>query len=105
MRGDEPIHALPNLGLASERMLARAGIASARELRSIGAVEAFLKVEETGERPSFNLLWALEGALGGRHWAHVARTERARLFNELDAMRALRAFDRESPSDRRFARP
>ena len=87
MSRDDPLHALPNLGRASERMLARAGIVSAGALRRIGSVEAFLRVEEAGGRPSLNLLYALEGALGSRHWTHVSRTERSRLLTELEALR------------------
>ena len=66
MSRDDSLHALPNLGRASERMLARAGIVSAGALRRIGSVEAFLRVEEAGGRPSLNLLYALESALGNR---------------------------------------
>ena len=90
MSRDEPVHALPNLGRASERMLARAGIVSAGELRRLGAVEAFLRVEEAGGRPSLNLLYALEGALGSRHWTRVSRTERSRLLTGLEALREQR---------------
>ena len=88
---DDPIRALPNLGPASERMLARAGITTAGELRRIGAVEAYVRAEEAGERPSLNLLYALEGALRARHWTRVSRTERVRLLTELEALRELRA--------------
>ena len=98
MSRDDSLHALPNLGRASERMLARAGIVSAGALRRIGSVEAFLRVEEAaflrveeaGGRPSLNLLYALEGALGSRHWTHVSRTERSRLLTELEALREQR---------------
>ena len=90
MSRDDSLHALPNLGRASERMLARAGIVSAGALRRIGSVEAFLRVEEAGGHPSLNLLYALEGALGSRHWTHVSRTERSRLLTELEALREQR---------------
>ena len=90
MSRDAPIRALPNLGRVSERMLARAGIVSAGALRRIGPVEAFLRVEEAGGRPSLNLLYALEGALGGRHWTCISRTERSRLLTELEALREQR---------------
>ena len=90
MSRDEPIRVLPNLGRASERLLARAGIVSVGALRRIGSAEAFLRVEEAGGRPSLNLLYALEGALGGRHWTRVSRTERSRLLTELEALREQR---------------
>jgi len=90
MNPDVPINTLPNLGPASGRMLAHAGITGIDDLRRIGAVEAFLRVEEVGQRPSLNLLYALEGALRACHWTRISRTERTRLLTELEALRELR---------------
>jgi len=81
------IRDLRNLGPASGRMLERAGIRDIERLRALGAVAAFLAVERAGAPASLNLLYALEGALTGRHWVEVKRTERGRLLIELDAAR------------------
>jgi DNA transformation protein len=78
------IEELQGLGPASAAMLSRAGIATAEALRALGAVQAFAAVKRAGEPASLNLLWALEGALTGRHWRDVARTERTRLLLALD---------------------
>ena len=50
-----------------------------------------MRAEEAGERPSLNLLYALEGAIRARHWTRVSRNERTRLLTELEALRELRA--------------
>lgn len=75
---------LPGLGPASVRMLAAAGLHDVSSLRRAGAVAAFHAVRRADRRASLNLLWALEGALSGRAWQEVARTERMRLLLALD---------------------
>ncbi|WP_312265883.1 TfoX/Sxy family DNA transformation protein [Neisseria sp.] len=47
---------LRNLGAKSTEMLAKAGICTAQELRQLGAVQAYLRVIESGSKPSLNLL-------------------------------------------------
>lgn len=102
----QPLAALPNLGPASARMLAAAGIVSVAQLRELGAVGAYLRVRHAGGRASLNLLWALEGALTGRPWQDVARRDGVGLRMALeDAERtgeavAPTAADRRPPSGR-----
>ncbi|HPT50032.1 MAG TPA: TfoX/Sxy family protein [Accumulibacter sp.] len=79
------IDELPNLGPKSRAMLAQAGIVSVGQLRALGAVAAFVKVRACcGGKASLNFLWALEGALSGRPWQEVARSQRASLLLALD---------------------
>ena len=75
---------LPGLGPKSRAMLAAAGIATIDDLRRLGAVAAFARVRDGDPRASLNLLWALEGALGGLHWCDVARTHRTSLLLALE---------------------
>lgn len=75
---------LPNLGKKSQAMLAQAGIVTARQLRELGAVAAFIQVKRCSNGASLNLLWAIEGALSGRHWQDVAKHDRLRLLLELE---------------------
>lgn len=82
--GAPAIAGLRNLGPASAAMLADAGIASVAALRKLGAVGAWRRVRARHPRASLNLLWALEGALTGRDWQSVARTERTRLLLAID---------------------
>jgi DNA transformation protein and related proteins len=64
----------------------RALIATAEDLRLASSIQAFVAVKRTSQSASLNLLWALEGALTGRHWKDVARIERTRLLIALDEL-------------------
>jgi len=75
---------LLNLGPKSQQMLAQAGIHTIEQLRELGAVRAYVRVKLTGANSSLNLLWAMEGALSGRHWQEVAQHDRLRLLLELE---------------------
>ena len=66
-------------------MLAAIGIHSNADLASRGAVAAYAELKAAGVPASLNLLWAMEGALTGRHWRDVSRDDRLRLLLELEA--------------------
>ncbi|MBU1215400.1 MAG: TfoX/Sxy family protein [Gammaproteobacteria bacterium] len=74
---------LPNFGPKSQQMLAQAGIHTVEQLRQLGAVRAYLQVKRSGNA-SLNLLWAMEGALKGRHWQEVAKHDRLSLLMQLE---------------------
>jgi hypothetical protein len=78
------IRDLPNFGTKSQAMLAQAGFASLEQLRELGSVAAYLRVKQSGAACSLNLLWAIEGAISGRHWQEVAKQDRLRLLLELE---------------------
>jgi DNA transformation protein len=80
----DSLQELKNLGPASIRMLQAAGIKTAADLRRLGSVGAFLAVREVGQRPTMNLLWALEGALREEHWAKLSEKVRAKVLKEID---------------------
>ncbi|MDH2917365.1 MAG: TfoX/Sxy family protein [Gallionella sp.] len=75
---------LPNFGPKSQQMLEQAGIKTVEQLRELGAVRAFVQIKRSGAASSLNLLWAMEGALSGRHWQMVAKHDRLRLLLELE---------------------
>ncbi len=75
---------LANLGPKSQQMLLAAGITTYQELCALGAVNAYLRVKNSGVNASLNLLWALEGAISGEHWQVVARDHRTSLLMALD---------------------
>lgn len=75
---------LPNFGPKSQQMLAQAGIHTLEQLRGLGAVRAYVQVKRCGLNSRLNLLWAMEGALSGRHWREVAKNDRLRLLLELE---------------------
>ncbi|MFH2135476.1 MAG: TfoX/Sxy family protein [Pseudomonadota bacterium] len=77
---------LPNFGPKSQQMLAQAGIHTIEQLQELGSVRAYVQVKRSGNNASLNLLWAMEGALTGRHWQDVARNDRLSLLMQLEDM-------------------
>lgn len=84
VKGDLPLSDLPNLGPKSAALLARAGITNLDQLRNVGAIAAYVMAKRAGGNVSLNLLWALEGALTGRHWREVAKHDRTSLLLALE---------------------
>ena len=80
-----PVEGLPNLGPASARWLQAVGIDTRGGLFAAGSVAAFLKVRAAGFRPSLNLLYALEGAITGTHWAELPAEAKVRLNRAVTA--------------------
>ena len=80
---------LPNLGPKSKEMLAVANIKTVAQLRRLGSVAAYAQVKQKVSKASFNLLWALEGALTGLPWQTVAREHRTSLLLALEQQQAL----------------
>ncbi|MDD3413869.1 MAG: TfoX/Sxy family protein [Lachnospiraceae bacterium] len=56
---------LPNIGTEVERQLNEVGITTIEELESIGAEQAWLKIQEIDESACIHRLLALEGAIQG----------------------------------------
>ena len=81
---------LKGLGPKSEKCLNEIGINSKNDLADIGPVKAFIKLRnQCSTKPSLNFLYAMVGALEGKHWAKVARSEKSRLLVELDGYQEL----------------
>jgi DNA transformation protein len=75
---------LPNLRLATERMLKKAGIESVEQLEQEGALSAYKAIRDShSAKVSIELLWALEGAINGTHWSVVPQSRREELKNAL----------------------
>ena len=75
---------LPNLRLATERMLKKAGIESVEQLEQKGALSAYKAIRDShSAKVSIELLWALEGAINGTHWSVVPQSRREELKNAL----------------------
>ncbi len=77
----ESLAALVNLGPVSAGWLVAAGVRSPAELRRLGAIAAFNRVamHRGGVGVTFNMLYALEGALRGVRWDYMPREEREAL--------------------------
>ncbi len=78
-----------NLGPASWRMLARAGIFDAETLKAVGAAGAFVRVLESGGRVSMNLLYAMAAGIEGRDWRDLTAVEKGFLSREVEDLREL----------------
>jgi len=65
----QPLDDLPGIGPVTRSWLEDAGIATAEELRALGAVEAWRRLKfMMPNRVNLNALYALEAALRGSHW-------------------------------------
>jgi len=69
-------------------MLARAGILTLQQLRTLGAPRAYWQTKQVDPRASLNLLWGLQSALTGIPWQEVARVHRDELLAELAHIQA-----------------
>ncbi len=77
---DAPIDALPGIGPVTQGWLLEAGIRTADELRSIGALEAYRRLKfMLPRRVNLNALYALEAALRGCHWLDLPQDVKATL--------------------------
>lgn len=83
-----------NIGPAMAAALQKAGIATAEELRSIGADAAYARLLASGERPHFIAYYVLHMGLQGRPWNDCTPAEKANLRTSFDAIKA-RGFDTE----------
>ncbi len=82
MMGD--LSELPNIGDKSAARLAAVGVHSISHLEVLGAVQAFLLVQERfPDSTSLNLLWALEGALLDISWLELPSDRKEELRAEL----------------------
>ena len=76
---------LPNLRLATERMLKKAGIESVAGLEQVGSAKAYQAIQASHDNNvSLELLWALEGAIKGTHWSVVPQSRRQELLLRLE---------------------
>ena len=79
---------LRGLGARSAGYLAEVGIHTPDELREVGAIGAYLRLEAgCSTIPTLNFLYALAGAIEDRPWTEVARRDRYELLTALEAER------------------
>ena len=79
---------IPNIGPATEAMLAKVGITSAEQLRSLGADAAYVRLMEHGTRPHFIGYYVLHMALQGRPWNDCKGDEKKALRARFDALKS-----------------
>lgn len=77
-----------NIGPAMAESLQAAGIATAADLRSLGADAAYRQMLQNGVRPHFIMYYVLHMALQGRAWNDCKGAEKNRLRAQFDALKA-----------------
>lgn len=82
------ISSLRNLGPAFQAELNAAGIATAEELRELGADAAYARVLQNGTRPHFIGYYVLHMALQGRPWNDCKGDEKAALRKSFDTLKS-----------------
>jgi DNA transformation protein len=86
--GDEPgwvlVCDLYNLGPSCAKMLRKIGIETKADLEKAGAALAYRALKDVQPDVTAHLLYALEGALTGRHWAKLLPETKARLKREVE---------------------
>jgi DNA transformation protein len=81
---------LPNMRLATERMLKKAGIQTVEQLQDVGASQAYNAIKQSQELdPKPELLWALEGAIRGEHWSLISHERREQLLERVSGSLSL----------------
>ncbi len=69
-----------NLGPKSKVWLREIGIETLEDLQAMGAVEAYRRLKFIfPKQVSLTMLWALAGAVQGRHWNSFSAAEKAAL--------------------------
>lgn len=86
-----------NLGPASDEFYARAGIRTARQLRDLGADEAYFRALKAGGKPHFIGYYVLVMGLQGRPWNDAHGKEKDTLRVRFNAIKT-----RLSPKDQRL---
>ncbi len=84
----DPVSSIRNLGPASDKSFARAGIESAETLREMGADAAYAKLLNTGTQPHFIGYYALVMGLQGRPWNDCQGAEKVALRAKFDEIKA-----------------
>ncbi len=80
----QDIEELVGIGTISAGWLRKVGIQTRLDLETVGVIEAYRRVRESGQNTSFNLLWALQGALDDIHWSLVPPAQREQLKHKLN---------------------
>ena len=101
------IRALPNLTVKHERALAKIGILDVKTLKTLGAVNAFIQIKQSGKEINISWFWALLAALENKH-VHVLTAEQRKVgfdkLNEALAEAKMRGIRPEALFDNRADR-
>jgi len=76
---------LKNIGNTSAYWLKTVGIGSYDELKAVGAVEAYIRIQEYGIKTTKALLYSLHGAIQDTYWKEIDSQTKQQLCDEADA--------------------
>ena len=80
-----PLTELKNIGNTSALWLHAVGIFNHEQLKNIGAVDAYVRIQERGIKTSKVLLYALYGALTDEHWNDISPEIKQQLCERAEA--------------------
>ena len=83
----DPVSAIRNLGPATSKLFARAGIHTAEQVRELGADAAYQRLLQSGTRPHFIGYYALVMGLQGRPWNDCKGTEKIKLRRRFELLK------------------
>ncbi len=83
---NDSLESLPNIGTECAHVLRKVGIATATDLRSIGGVEAAMRIRRAlgADAVCRSRMAALEGAIRGVRWHLIPKLERDLVWQELE---------------------
>lgn len=96
----ERVSSIRNIGPAMEAEFARAGIATADELRVLGTDAAYARLLAAGVRPHFIAYYVIEMGLQGRPWNDCKGKEKEALRRRFDALVAAHFDPRQAEFER-----
>jgi DNA transformation protein len=88
MKSRNPLLDLKNIGNTSAHWLNAIGIKEYEELATMGAAEAYIRIENKGIRVSKVLLYALQGALLNTHWNDLEPSLKQQLLDDVAEIKA-----------------
>ena len=89
LRRTDELTCLPNIGAVVAEKLRAAGVTTPEQLKTLGSVEAALRIGASAERredaPCASMLSGLEGAIRGVRWHAIPKHEREALWRRYQA--------------------
>jgi len=76
---NDELRKMPNIGKTLAEKLQLVGIENAKQLKDIGAENAFIKLNTVDNDACINMLFAIEGAIQGIRWHDLDKLRREEL--------------------------
>jgi len=93
--GKQPLSDLRNLGPKSQVVLSKIGINTLAQLRTVGAVPAYVRAKRANKSVSLNFLYALIGSIENCDWRAIQRDRKLELLN------AIEEYERRHPESKK----